>query len=308
MSGSWVAASIRGRGLTRHIVGPEAAELLSASSSLGEAVDSLSHTAYGSHDFGGLSLRLMQHTIQADALWQLRVLAGWCPALDVAPLRVIALRYEISNILGRLCEPDRESREPEFVLGTLGTAWSHIAEADSAAAIRRALALSAWGDPGGDDLAVIRLHLELVWARELALAAPGTDHWGASYGALLAAKLLATGANVERLPEAHRLFRHLLGSAWEHSSTLDDLIARLPPSTSWVVAGIEGSDDLWWAESRWWLRIEQEASAMKTRPPGPSSVVGAGMSFLADARRLCGALELAAAGGGSLVELSHAPA
>ncbi|HXY45462.1 MAG TPA: hypothetical protein VEH29_14835 [Acidimicrobiales bacterium] len=308
MSLRWVASATRGLGLAGRCLGASAAEQVAGAPSLQAALDVVTRSIYGRDVRADMDLGGAQHAVRSTALWQLRVLAGWGPALGAAGLRVIAGRFEIENLVGHALELEGAEAEAPFALGALATAWSAAAGTRSMPALRRALASSAWGDPGGDDPATMRLGLELSWARQLADIVPESAAWAVAYAAVLAAKLVATESVSLLADGPQRDLRRLIGARAE-AVTIGDLAGRLPPSVSYVLAGLDDPAQLWMGETRWWARVETQAGALsRAARPDAASAVGTGMMLLADARRVCAALELAARGGSSLAEVSGAVA
>jgi hypothetical protein len=308
LSASWVAAATRGRGLASHLLGRFAAEQLSRSPSLGAAIEALSRTPYRREVQAGMEIAAAEHAVGAAGLWQLRVLAGWSPAFGAGSLRVLAGKFEIANIVGHLSALRGNEPAVPFTVGGLGTTWPSIASSRSTAQVRAALARSPWGDPGADDPAAVRVALELAWARQLAGTA-GATGWAAAYSALVAARLLASGALRSLAESPRRDLRRLLGDRAEAATSITGLAGQLPRAATWVLAGLEEPDDLWTAETRWWRRVADDAVALSHSPqPCAESVLGCGMLVVADAQWVQAALEIADRGGGSLSEVIDAVA
>ncbi len=312
MSASWVAAATRGLGLTSHRLGPDGAETLARQRSLSAALESLAVTSYGRDIRDDMGIAQAQHAVSGAALWQMRILAGWSPALGAAHLRAAAARFEISNIVGHLCSLRGEGADEPFSLGTLATAWRKVRRTTSVGELRRALALSTWGDPGEDDIDAIRVALELAWAKELAASASEATGWASAWAALVTAKVVSAGVPASFASSSSGAARHagqLIGRPAVGASSIADLAAGLPPSSAWVLEGIADPSQLWIGETRWWHRVDEEAATLSRSPrPSPASVLGCCMLLAADAWRVNGALELAARGGGSIRSVLDAAA
>jgi hypothetical protein len=81
VSAGWVAAQVRSQSLANHCVGPAGARELAGAGSLDAALGILATSSYGERLHPGLSLAASEREIFASVLWNLRVLAGWSPAL-----------------------------------------------------------------------------------------------------------------------------------------------------------------------------------------------------------------------------------
>ncbi|HUY22436.1 MAG TPA: hypothetical protein VMV22_08840 [Acidimicrobiales bacterium] len=298
MSAGWVAAEVRGRGLCRRRIGAGGARELAASPSLARAVEALARTPYGHDVRPGMDRGSAQHAVTATLVWHLRVLAGWGPAVAGGGLRVLATGIEIDNVAGHLAGLAGYGAEPPFRLGALSTAWPRVSGARTPEEVRRALATSAWGDPGTGDPSAVRLALEITWARRVADGAPAASRWAASYAAMVIGRALVTGALASLGAPQRRDARRVLGDRWAGATTLPELARSVPRSAAWVLHGIEGPEDLWRAEARWWATVEKEGSDLVGRSrAGEASTVGAFGLLAADAWRARGALEIAARGG-----------
>jgi hypothetical protein len=278
MTAGWVAGSVRARAMARRGLGAGEARRLAVCASLAEAQQMLAATSFRDAAQPGLTLAAAQHAVAETMLWNLRVLAGWLPRDGVSLLRLLAGWFEIANVDELLLAMAGRPAGPEFRLGALATAWPRLSEAASPAELRRALAASAWGDPGGDDSRAIRLGLRTRWAAR-----------GAAYGGR--AGTWATEASV------------LLRSG-EPEAPAD------PPSPGGPRRGMRGlplapppvaarpAADPWQAEADWWRRAEDEGRTL-LRGSGLDSdpVLGAVAVMAADARRVRAALGVAARGG-----------
>ena len=295
MSAGWVAATVRARALAGRRLGPQATEALARQPDLGGALDALSRSSYAEAVRGCARPDDARRAVAGAALWNLRVLAGWLPPGGADVLRVAAGWYELANLEDRWASLEGADVPPPFELGALAAAWPRAWRALTAGELRAALATSPWGDPGTAEPGLAGVVLRLAWARRLATALPGYESWAAGQAAVMAALLIGSGAAGELPPAAAATARRLLGAGWAGSATIPDLRARLPRPAAWALAGVEGRDDLWQAQLRWWERVEAEgvqrrAEAMR---PGPDPVLGIAMALVADAWRVGAALDTA---------------
>ncbi|MFC4907077.1 hypothetical protein [Actinomadura gamaensis] len=274
--------------------------MLAGSASSAEALAGLAATSYGARVARAGDLADAQHAVSATLVWHLRVLAGWLPEPGVRLLRALAAEFELANLDGLMERADGRPAEPEFVLGSLETAWRRLRDASGRAGLRERLAASAWGDPGSDDPYAIRLFLRLRAAERLAARSAQARPWALGTAAVLVAgERFGTG---RPLPSgAGERAAVLLGRGCPTASDLPRLIERLPRAARWPLAGLEDPAELWRARTRWWRRVDRDArslaasSAADARP-----VLGAAALLLVDAHRVRAALETAARGGGDL--------
>jgi len=290
MTAGWVAGAVRAKAMARRVLGAGAARRVAASQSLPEAQRMLQSTPFRDAAEAGLSLASAQHAVAATILWDLRVLAGWLPRDGVSLLRLLAGWFEIANVDELLQAQAGRQAGPEFQLGALATAWPRLSETRSAAELRRALAASAWGDPGGDTSRDTRLAMRANWAARVAASSERARTWATAAAVMLrsaepsAPVGVATGGGAGghgRLPTA----------------------ARLPnlghPRTSGAVA--EPIAEPWRAEADWWHRVEGEGRVLlRSSALDSSPVLGAVAVMAADARRVRAALASAARGGQAL--------
>jgi hypothetical protein len=299
VSAGWVAGSVRARALARRRLGAAAARRRAASGSLPEALRALADTYYDRGIRPGQTLAEAQQAIAGTILWDLRVLAGWLPRGGVSLLRTMAGWFEIANVDELMQAMAGRQAGQMFQLGALATAWPRLRTAGSPAALRTALAGSAWRDPGTDAASAIRLGMRARWAARVAGYGDPARTWAAGAAALLVAgERFAAG---RQLPAAVADGTPgLLGQAAE-AAMLGELAARLPAGIRWVLDGISSPDDLWRAEAAWWARVERDGF-MLLRISGLDSgpVLGAVAVLAADAWRVRAALEIAARGGGPL--------
>ena len=237
--------------------------------------------------------------VAAVGLWHLRVLAGWLPPNRAAPLRVLAGGFEVANVDEQLGRFQGRAGMPLFLLGGLATAADAIAAADSPTQLREALTRSAWGDPGGEAVAQLRLGVRLSWAARCAAGVPGARDWAAAYAALAIARdTFVVGHRIA--PTTVRATVAVLGAQWADATALPTFVERLPQSARWVFEGVGEPAELWRAETRWWTRVAADGQRMLHRPvTTPEPVLGCAAVLAADAWRVRAALEVAARGGGA---------
>jgi len=309
MNAGWVAAGVRARGLARRQLGRDGARDLAASDSLAAALGTLAHTTYGSEVRTEMDLASAERAVFATLLWHMRILAGWGPPLGSGPLRLLATGFEVANVTGQLARIGGQNTPSPYALGSMGTAWPAISEARTAAEVRVALASSSWGDPGGEDLATVRLALLLGWARRVLDGVPGAADWAISGSALVLCRVLMADAFAALGTSARRDAHHLLGSGWQEASSPGELARHVPRAAAKVLEAASGPDDLWRAEALWWSNLEASGAALAARSTlDASSSVGVVGLLAVDAWRTRAALQIAARGGGDMVELFDAMA
>ncbi len=187
-----------------------------------------------------------------------------------------------------------------FQLGGLATAWPRLAATSSIPELRRVLAASPWGDPGGDAPRDIAVAMRLALADRIMTEVPLAGAWAAGAAALL----LAREVVAEHLPLSGRtrlVASRVVGPAAVTASTLPELSRALPAAARWALAGADDVSGLWQAEARWWARVERDGVTLgRHAGPGPELLVGAVARMAVDAWRVRAALELAARSGGPL--------
>ncbi|MFF4615554.1 hypothetical protein [Nonomuraea jabiensis] len=290
MTASWVAGATRARALVRRRAGTAGARRIAACGSVREAVALLGDTPYGHDVRRGQSVAEAQWAVLATLLWHLRVLAGWLPREGGQMVRVLARWFELANADELICRLAGGEAEPEFTLGSLGTAWQRLRRCGSLTELRAALSASPWGDPGATSPREIQLSMRLAWAERVVETVPQARPWALGATALLLARTqLAEGA---RLAERCRV---LVGQGALDASSIREMAERLPAAARWVLDEIEDPRELWRGEERWWRRVEDEGRDLLAGAgftPGP--VLGAVAVLAADARRVRAALEQAA--------------
>lgn len=296
MTASWVAGTTRARALVRRRAGPAYARRIAACGSIGEAVILLDDTPYRHDVRRGQNLAEAQWAVLATLQWHLRVLAGWLPREGGQMVRVLARWFELANTDELMCRLAGGEAEPEFALGSIGTAWPRLRLCGSLSEIRAVLAASPWGDPGGGSRREIQLGMRLAWAERMAETILQIRPWVLGATALL----LAQTSLVEGRPLAGRArarCRLLVGDGALDASSLPEMAERLPAAARWVLREVRDPRELWRGEERWWQRVEDEGRDLLGRAGfSASPIVGAVAALAADARRVRAALELAARG------------
>lgn len=289
-----MAATVRATALVRRRLGAAGARDLAAAPHLEEAVATLVATPYGHDVRATQGLAEAQHAVAATLLWHVRVLAGWTPRPGADLLRSLAGAFEVANVDEHLRAMTGAPRGPTFPLGSLATAWGQLATTSSPEGLRAALAASAWGDPGGESPADVRLGMRLSWLNRVSRASPLAQPWAAGAVALLLARHTHLAGRL--LSPAHgRLVEPLVGAHWGDAPSLPAMAAALPPDASWALLAVAAPEDLWRAEAAWWHRVERDGFALVRRNGfGPATVVGAIAVLAVDAWRVRAALEVAA--------------
>jgi hypothetical protein len=298
MSAGSVGAVVRARAAASRRVGAGQVPSLGSSSSLAEALSRLASGPYGHDARPGQGLRRAQHEVAATYLWNLRVLAGWAPREGARAMRLLAGWAEIANVEGLLRRFDGDPDPvPPYRLGSLATAWPLLERATDRAELRRELAATAWGDPGGEDDHAVTLVLRLVWAARVRSGVPAATTWAAGAAALFLALDLCTSPRPHSPTETAAAAR-VLGPGAAAATTLEELRAALPRAARWALAGCSTVEDLWRAEVAWWLRVERDATVMRTSPRFDLTAVLGVVGLLGvDAWRVRAALEIADRGG-----------
>jgi hypothetical protein len=296
VSAGWVAAQVRSQSLASHCIGPAGARELAGAGSLDGALAILAQSSYGERLRPGLDLAAVEHEVLSSVLWNLRVLAGWSPALGASRLRACAGVFELMNLQGDLARIGGQPRSAPFELGSLASVSSRspltILE------LREVLRRSPWGDPGATDAAGVSIALQFTFARRLVDGVPEASQWAQSYCALIVSRLIAAAHPLETDSTSAANVRAILGSRVLASTTLDQLRAALPRDVASMFQGVTGPSDLWLAEVRWRSRLWDEAlEQLRSGGAGPGTVVAAVAALLADALRVRTALEIAARAG-----------
>ena len=228
MSAGSVGAVVRARAAASRRVGAGQVPSLASSSSLAEALSRLASGPYGHDARPGQGLRRAQHEVAATYLWNLRVLAGWAPREGARALRLLAGWAEIANVEGLLRRFDGDPDPvPPYRLGSLATAWPLLERATDRAELRRELAATAWGDPGGEDDHAVTLVLRLVWAARVRSGVPAATTWAAGAAALFLALDLCLSARPHD-PTVTAAAARVLGQGAAAATTLEELRAALP--------------------------------------------------------------------------------
>jgi len=217
-------------------LGRERALALASSASLEQALGVLAGSAYGRSVRRGMDLASAQRAVAETALWHVRVLAGWMPPRAIDLVRTLAGWFELANIEDRLDYLAGGALRAPFDLGGLAAAGDALAGAAGVAELREALRGSAWGDPGGEDPAALRVALRLAWARRTVATVPEAREWAlGAVTLLLARELLLAGRAPEQLAALHP---PVPGGAWMGSVSVEALRRALPPECGWPRAGL----------------------------------------------------------------------
>jgi hypothetical protein len=280
-------------------LGAAGARALAAASSLPDALAALTASPYGHDVAPGQTLAQAQRAVLDCLLWNLRVFAGWLPPAGAQQLRVLAGWFEIADVEELLRGMAGRPAAPPFRLGALATTAPRLAAAGSPAELRRVLAGSPWGDPGGETPAEIGPALRLAWAERVARIPPARG-WAVSGSALFFAReLFVAGRGLP--PAAEAAARRLLGRNATAATSLDAFTALLPRPAREAVGGVADPHSLWRAEAGWWARLDSDAGALLRRPRFTAApVIGAAALAAVDAWRVGAALECAARGGRDL--------
>jgi len=289
MTAGWVAGTVRARAMARRTLGAEAARQVAASRSLPAGQRMLQSTYFRDAAKTGLSLEMAQHVVAATILWDLRVLAGWLPRDGVSLLRLLAGWFEIANVEELLQAQAGLPAGPQFQLGALAMAWPRLSGARSTVELRRALAASAWGDPGGDTSRDIRLAMRARWAARVAGSGDRPRTWATTAAAMLRSQAPSAVGTVGAGDRA---------DADRGSAAVAPLAGPGRPRASVASAGRPAQPG---AEAAWWRRVESDGRVLlRSAATDSGPVLGAVALMAADARRVRAALASAARGGHAL--------
>ena len=293
MTVGWVAASTRGRALTRRTVGPAGAQSLATADSWTDARARLATTSYGSELSPNADRTTARRVAAAATVWQLRVLAGWLPPTSRSLARTFAAPMEIANIDAHLARLGGAEPAEPIPLGSLGVAWPRTATTSSIEQARNVLARSPWGDPGGINRAEIVLGLRVAWARRLVRQAPIATEWALGAAALLIAR--ERFAFDREFPETtSRELDRLLGARWRTASNPSELAGRIPKSAAWALEDLSDPADLWLSELAIARRVDYDARRVAGSARFGRNMVAAVMALLlVDLWRITAAIEVA---------------
>ena len=300
MTAGWVAGAVRARAMSRRRLGAAGARTLAGCATLDEALATLAATPYGHDVAPGLDLAQAQRAVADTLLWNLRVFAGWLPRAGGDRLRVLSAWFEIAAVEDLLRRLAGEPAEPPFRMGGLGPVARRLDDVRTPAELRRVLAASPWGDPGGESPWDVLPAMQLAWAERVAASVPPARDWAVAGAALLLARVRFLGGR--RLGDpAEASSRRLLGTRTTDAGSLAELSAAVPRAGREALAGVTGPESLWRAEARWWQRLEIDARELMRRPRfSLDPVVGTLGAAAVDAWRVRAALECAARGGQGL--------
>ncbi|MGA7835015.1 MAG: hypothetical protein WCA31_07370 [Acidimicrobiales bacterium] len=297
MSAGWVAAEVRSRSLVSHCIGPAGARELAGAGSLDAALGMLATSSYRDRVHPGLDLATSEHEVFASVLWNLRVLAGWSPALGASRLHVLAGAFELHNLRGDLARIEGHRESARFELGSLATISSGVAPR-TIGELRDVLRRSAWGDPGAVDGSNMIIALQLSLARRIVDGVPEATAWAQTYAALVVCRLVLENAPLDGEAAITTNARAVLGPRALSAKSLEELRHAFPRAVASVLDDVASRDDLWLAEARWWTRLWDEGQdTLRRSGAGPQTVVAAAAILAADAWRVRVALEIAARDG-----------
>ncbi|SDZ18023.1 hypothetical protein SAMN05216215_105038 [Saccharopolyspora shandongensis] len=297
MSARWSAGCVRARSLLNRRLGIGGAREVAACSSLSEALHVLAAGPYHQEVRPGQLLEDAERAVAATVLWHLRVLAGWQPHEGAELVRTLAGWFEVTNVVEQTRVGEAEALPDPYHLGALAVSWPRLANAETADELRRALAASPWGDPGGSTALSVAVGMQLAWAVRVAVRVPQAQTWAAGGAALLVARERFLG-DCPLAEAAARRAAVLLGAAALDAASLSDFRDRLPGEARWSLSGVAEPGGLWRAEAAWWARVDSDARRLvRSSGFGPDPVVGCIALLGVDARRVRIALELAARGG-----------
>jgi hypothetical protein len=300
VTAGWVAAQVRSRSLASHCLGPAGAREIAGAGSLNAALDILATSSYGDRLHPGLDLAASEHEVFASVLWNLRVLAGWSPALGASRLHILAGAFELANLQGELARIEGNDASKPFELGSLAGVPRHSTPS-TIGELREVLRRSPWGDPGDLDTSGVSIALQFSLARRIVDDVPEAGRWAETYAALVLGRLIVEGAPLAVGSVASTNVSAVLGSRALAARSVIELREALPRDVAPVLKGVTGVSDLWLGEARWWARLWNEAQEKIRRAgAGPATVVAAIAVQAADAWRVRVALEVAARAGGGI--------
>lgn len=293
MSAGWVAPTLRAHALVEQMVGPQEARRLASAPSWSSARERLAPTVYGIEFASGASRADARRAAAEAAMWQLRVLAGWLPPGSSGLARLAAGPIEISNIEQHLAQLTLGTTAVPISLGSLGSAWPGVAASTSPQQLRRGLARSTWGDPGGSDHVAMAVGLRVGWLRRVLRQLPVAREIALGGLAIVVGRERFAFER-EIAPITARDVDHLVGNGWRSAETPTQLSRRLPKSASWALADVESPDDLWRAEFAWFRRLEHDARRLAaTRRFGRDGVAGMMVLLMVDLHRVQSVIEVA---------------
>lgn len=280
MSAGWIAGNVRALGLASEP--SDVAASVASATNLSGGVAVLGQASWIRDIDAATTVAASQRAVFETLLWRLRVIAGWLPSEGVEMVRSCVVWFEIRNIEDRLAYFAGALAELPYELGRLGIISRALGVTSSGEDIRRLMAASAWGDPGGADAYRIRIWLRRMWHKRARDASPQLRVWSDA-----AAWLLAVRERTAARSGA-------------------DLLARTPPSlpSSWKWASVDwAGPDLWRAEERWWIQVREDGLRLLHAPIGTAGpALGAITTLASSARRIATALEIAAGVGGGGID------
>ena len=205
MSAGWVAGSVRAKGLLSRRLGPEAPGDCCIGVACRCAARSGRWPLWPGHR--DRPERSSDRTCSGrDSAVAFASARGLAAREGARAIRSLAAGFEAANIIAHAHALAGAVRAPSFDLGALATAWSRLRETSSLLELRRALAQSLWGDPGGGAPADIAAGVQVSWAVRVATTVPEASSWAVAALALLVA--------CRHLAQRRRLLEEPARAAW----------------------------------------------------------------------------------------------
>ena len=282
MSAGWIAGDVRARELASQP--SDIAASVAAAPNLEAGIAVLGQAKWIRDIDEARTVAASQRAVLETLLWRLRVIAGWLPSEGVEMIRSCVLWFEVRNIEDRLAYFVGAPAPVPYELGRLGIISRALGATSSGEDIRRLMATSAWGDPGGVDAYRIRMWLRRTWHKRAREASPQLRVWSDAAAWLLADRERTAGRSGAD---------HFAGTP-----------PSLPSPWKWASVNWTGAD-LWRAEERWWTQVREEGLRLLHAPIGtPGPALGAIATLASSVHRIATALEIAAGVGGDAIDVA----
>ena len=268
MSAGWVAGSVRGRLLTRRRLGTAGAREVARTGSSDAAVAALAGSSYGRDVHAGMSVG--RRRAGRSGRCACGICGCWRDGCRLGPATPCGCSPAGSSwstsATGSLRWPASRVVEP-YVLGALavaGPGWRPRRP-------RMRFGRRSPGRPGATQGRRSGLTRRSPWRRGGRAGWP-TPYPGRRTWAAGAAALVVPGSSPPASPARRRRRRspaatragvgepQPMSRAWRRGCQ---------PRRRWVLDGMDGPDDLWRAEGRWWRRVDDDAAA-SCGPRGPA--------------------------------------